>query len=508
MSNTSAPYSTSSAPAPPASALDFIKYVDASPDPFNAVHTSSLLLESAGFKKLKESEAWDHHLQRGGKYYYTRNQSALVAFAVGGDFTPGEGGVHVVGAHTDSPCFKLKPVTKKEKAGFIQVGVETYGGGLWSTWWDRDLGLSGRVIVAADASQDCSTFHSKLVHINRPILRIPNLAIHLNRSANDGYKANIEDNMVPILGLVSDQLNSKAAADSAGAEAEGAAGVVGTPTMQSKHHSTLLNILAQELDVSPEQIQDFELSLFDTQGATIGGAHNEFINSARLDNLMSCFCATTALISSLTPESTNLSTSGSIRAICLFDNEEVGSVSNHGAESNMLPSLIRRLAGIQVDGVRAFQGAGDGYDAALAKSFLISSDMAHSIHPNYTSYYEANNSAKLNEGVVVKTNYKQRYASTAVTTFLVRRWARLARSSSSSGVPLQEFSMRNDMPCGSTIGPLLSKNGIRTLDLGIPQLAMHSIREMCGTRDVDHLISLFESFWERGEEVLGSLDVD
>lgn len=189
---------------------------------------------------------------------------------------------------------------------------------------------------------------------------------------------------------------------------------------------------------------------------------------------MSCFCSVTGLISSVAPpETSSLAQSSSIRAICLFDNEEVGSVSNHGAESNMLPSLIRRLAGIKVDGVQVFQGTGDGYDAAMAKSFLISSDMAHAIHPNYTSYYEAQNSAQLNKGVVVKTNYKQRYASTAVTTFLIRRWARLA----SEVVPLQEFSMRNDMPCGSTIGPLLSKSGIRTVDIGIPQLVR---RFFCG----------------------------
>lgn len=519
MTTTTAP-TAHKVPPPPAAARDFLKYVDASPDPFNAVHTSITLLEAAGFKRLRESQLWDQHLERGGRYYYTRNQSALVAFAVGQEFTPGQGGVHAVGAHTDSPCFKLKPVTKKSKAGFLQVGVDSYGGGLWSTWWDRDLGLAGRVVVSDTADPDCATFHSKLVHIQRPILRIPNLAIHLNRSANDGYKANVEENMVPILGLIKDNIQDQLNATEADTSDKDAdkpthAGAVGTPTMESKHHPTLLKILSAELGVAPEQIQDFELSLFDTQNATIGGASNEFINSARLDNLMSCFCAVTALLSSLTPGVSSLSTSTSIRAICLFDNEEVGSVSTHGADSNMLPSLIRRLAGIRVNGARVYEGPGDGYDAAIAKSFLISSDMAHAIHPNYTSYYEADNHAKLNQGVVIKTNAKQRYASTAVTTFLTRRWAKLAAAqngdnsvSGSDPVPLQEFCMRADLPCGSTIGPILSKAGIRTIDLGIPQLAMHSIREMCGTKDVDYLIRLFESFWNRGEEVLDSLDVD
>ncbi|CAO1634017.1 unnamed protein product [Sympodiomycopsis kandeliae] len=506
MSTSTSARTVSKVPAPPTSAQDFLKFVDASPDPFNAVQTSIARLEAAGFRKLKEHQLWDHHLERGGRYYYTRNQSALVAFAVGEKFTPGEGGVHAVGAHTDSPCFKLKPVTKKSKAGYLQVGVDSYGGGLWSTWWDRDLGLAGRVVVSDSADADCGTFSSKLIHIARPILRIPNLAIHLNRSANDGYKANVEENMVPILGLVKEniegQMNAPATGDDGATSTTNEA--VGSPTMQSKHHPTLLNILSQALNVAPEQIQDFELSLFDTQPASIGGASNEFINSARLDNLMSCFCSVEALVSSLAPGTSNLANSTSIRAICLFDNEEVGSVSTHGADSNMLPSLIRRLAGIRVNGVKVFEGTGDGYDVAIAKSFLVSSDMAHAIHPNYASYYESDNNAKLNQGVVIKTNAKQRYASTAVTTFMTRRWAKLAKVQ----VPLQEFCMRADLPCGSTIGPILSKAGIRTIDLGIPQLAMHSIREMCGTKDVDHLIHLFESFWNKGEEVLDSLDID
>lgn len=507
MSSTSAAQ-PATGPKVPAPALEFLDFVNASPDPFNAVATASKRLEAAGFKRLRESEHWDHHLERGGKYYFTRNQSALVAFAVGGKFTPGDGGVHVVGAHTDSPCFKVKPVSKKEKAGYLQVGVETYGGGLWSTWWDRDLGLAGRVIVADSPSASCTSFQSRIVHINRPILRIPNLAIHLNRGANDGYKPNLEDNMVPILGLaqkeVADQLNASASEDSA------PSGPVGTPIMTTKHNSTLLSLLAQELSVAPEQIQDFELSLFDTQPSSIGGAHNEFINSARLDNLMSCFCSVKAMIASAA--GSDLASSPSIRAICLFDNEEVGSVSNHGAESNMLPSLIRRLAAIRVgEGSATREISGDGFDAAMAKSFLISSDMAHGLHPNYTSSYEAQNSPQINKGVVIKTNYKQRYASTALTAFMVRRWARLAASAEGSNgqeVPLQEFSMRNDMPCGSTIGPALSKMGIKTLDLGIPQLAMHSCREMCGVEDVGHLTRLFESFWANGAEVVSSLEVD
>lgn len=408
---------------------------------------------------------------------FTRNESAIIAFAVGGSFTSGEGGVHIVGGHTDSPNFHVKPVSKRESEGYLQVRVESYGGGLWHTWFDRDLTLAGRVIVREGSDGD-ETFKTRLVHVKRALLRIPTLAIHLDRAVSEGFKFSKEEQTVPIMGLKSaaeDALNASAASSSGEPQREDA--VTGTPLMTQKHHSVLLDLLAKELGCSVAAIQDFELSLADTQAAALGGIHNEFVFAPRLDNQMTCFCATTAMINAHGGEAggpSTLTNSRSIRAIALFDNEEVGSVSTHGADSNLLASLVRRLSSIRVVSPSTAAneaGAGTAYERALQRSFLISSDMAHGFHPNYPSKYAEEHRPQLNGGIVIKTNTNQRYASTGPTTFLTRRLAKRAN------VPLQEFVVRNDMPCGSTIGPMMSKTGIRTIDLGSPQLSMHSIRE-------------------------------
>jgi aspartyl aminopeptidase len=476
----------------PEMALKFLEYSDASPTPFHAVATSVKMLEEAGFTRLTESAVWDGGVEKGGKYFFTRNESALIAFVVGAQYEAGQGGVHIVGGHTDSPNFHIKPVSKKIKENYLQVGVEVYGGGIWHTWFDRDLTLAGRVIVSCDKEQN--KFETRLIHVKRPLLRIPTLAIHLDRTANDALKINKQDSTYPILGLTTkaaEAFNAKAQEvkfdDSA---------ATGSPYMKEKHHSVLLEVIAAELRCEVDAIQDFELSLADTQLATIGGIQNEFIHAPRLDNQMTCFCATTALINAHASSSSTLDSSQSIRAIALFDNEEVGSVSTHGADSNLLASLVKRLSSIKVMSASSPEpGAGTIYERSIAKSFLISSDMAHGFHPNYPSNYEDNHKPRLNGGPVVKTNTQQRYASTGITTFLLRRVAKVA------GVPLQEFVVRNDMPCGSTIGPMMSKTGIRTVDIGNPQLSMHSIRETCGSQDVELKIKLFETFFNRFETI-------
>ncbi|WFD33561.1 aspartyl aminopeptidase [Malassezia cuniculi] len=447
-------------------ALRFIKYVDASPTPFHAVASSVARLEAAGFTKLHEQKDWRGSVRRGGNF--TRNQSSLVAFAVGESFVPGNG-VHIVGGHTDSPNLRVRPVSKRSKEGYLQCAVETYGGGLWATWFDRDLGIAGRVIVAVDEKQ--TQFESRLVRISRPIARVPNLAIHLNRSANDAFKFNQEEQLLPILGLA-DSLNRPA----------------DNSRLAERHHPVLLDLLASELDVSVDQIRDFELMLFDTQAPAVGGASNEFIFSPRVDNQMTCFCATEGLVNSL--ENSSLASSDAVRAIALFDNEEVGSVSNQGAESNIIWSLLQRLSSLSAEdmtdpgmGVPQSAAPSAALEQSLAASFLISSDTAHAVHPNYANIYADGLRPKINAGPVIKTNAKQRYASTAATTFLLRRVAERA------GVPLQEFEVRNDCTCGSTIGPMLSKV-VRTVDIGNPQLSMHSIRETCGSRDVKSKIDL------------------
>ncbi|WFD18160.1 aspartyl aminopeptidase [Malassezia caprae] len=457
----------SKGPAIPAAAQRFLKFVEASPTPFHATASSVAMLENAG---------------------YQRNQSSLVAFVIGKKYAPGHG-LHIIGAHTDSPNLRVRPVSKKSKEGYLQCSVETYGGGQWHTWFDRDLSLAGRVIVAANDAPN--RFVSRLVHIRRPLLRVPTLAIHLNRSVNEAFKFNHEDQLQPILGLA-DSLNQPAAP---------ASDAVGVPTMGSKHHPALLGLLATELDVPVEAIEDFELSLYDTNPPSAGGLHNEFLFTPRVDNQMSCFCATEALIASVV-DLDAVEQAESIRAIALFDHEEVGSVSNQGAESSLLWSMVHRLAGLVVPGApNTSASAPELIEQSLARSFLISSDTAHAVHPNYASVHEEHLRPKMNAGPVLKTNAKQRYASNAVTTFLLRRVAKRA------GVPLQEFEVRNDCPCGSTIGPMLSK-AVRTVDLGNPQLSMHSIREVCGAKDVDYKIRLFLEFFRSFDEIDTELHVD
>ncbi|WFD42257.1 aspartyl aminopeptidase [Malassezia psittaci] len=421
---------------------------------------------------------------------YQRNQSSLVAFAIGKQYKPGNG-VHLVGAHTDSPNLRVRPISTRSKEGYLQCSIETYGGGLWATWFDRDLSLAGRVIIATPDEQ--TKFVSRLVCVRRPLLRIPTLAIHLNRTANEAFKFNQEDNLQPVFGL-EEALNSTAQ------KLNGAESQADVSSPASRHHPLLLQLLAEELNCKVSHIQDFELSLYDTQAPAAGGIMNEFLFSPRVDNQMSCFCATEGLIDSVKGDDA-LNSSGSIRAIALFDNEEVGSVSNQGAESNLVWSLVHRLAALVVRGAAGSTNDMALFDQSLANSFLISSDTAHAVHPNYASIHEQNLRPKINAGPVIKTNSKQRYASTAITTFLIRRIAKMA------DVPLQEFEVRNDCACGSTIGPMLSKM-VRTVDLGNPQLSMHSIREMCGSHDVERKIRLFAEFFRNFSKVDQELVVD
>ncbi|KAJ9119647.1 hypothetical protein QFC22_003357 [Naganishia vaughanmartiniae] len=485
----------------PAKAMAFLRFVDASPTPFHAVHTAVNHLAQAGFKPISartdlQSAFTTGEIVPGGKYYLTRNQSSLLAFVVPRKMT-GKTGFSVVAGHTDSPCLKIRPVSKKEKAGYVMVNTETYGGGAWPSWYDRDLGLAGRVIVKEGGKDQ---FVTKLIHIQRPILRIPTLAIHLDRTINDAFKFNKETEFQPVLGLVNKQLNTPAATEPNGdtaknEEAESESTV--SPSFASKHHSMLIQAVAEELDVKPDDIFDFELSLFDTQKATIGGINGEFIHTARLDNLMTCFCAVDGLIESVGKAELTSDTDDQehFRTIVLFDNEEVGSVSYQGAESDLLPSFMEQMTSID-DFIPA------NYGQVLRNSFLISCDMAHAVNPLYEGKYQDQHKPQLNGGVVIKMNANQRYTSNPATTFALRRLAEMA------GIPIQEFEVRNDSSCGSTIGPALSVKGFRTVDIGIPQLSMHSIRETCGTKDPEYLIDLFKHFFKHFTQVDSQLQLD
>jgi len=461
-----------------------------------------LLLEKAGFTKIRERDDWTGAVKPGGKYYLTRNGSSIVAFAVGAKWRPG-GPVGMVGAHTDSPCLRLKPVSKKSAAGFLQVGVETYGGGIWHSWFDRDLSVAGRVMV----SDGQGGFQQKLVKVNKPILRIPTLAIHLNRAAE--FNPNKETELFPIAGLVAAELNKTPdqSQDQAGPqvkEGEDDSDFQPLKAVTERHHLPLVTLVASEAGVSPDDIADFELVLYDTHASCLGGLHDEFIFSPRLDNQEMTFCSVMGLIRSVSDaNSSSLDSDPSVRMIACFDHEEIGSTSAHGADSNLLPAVLRRLS--VLGGDDASPEAAAAFEQTLSRSFLVSADMAHSVHPNYAGKYESSHQPEMNRGVVIKINANQRYATNSPGIVLVREAARLA----SLPVPLQLFVVRNDSPCGSTIGPMLSaKMGVRTLDLGNPQLSMHSIRETGGSGDVEHGIGLFDSFFRHYGSLEGKILVD
>ncbi|KAI9512160.1 aspartyl aminopeptidase [Russula earlei] len=467
-------------PAAPEAATRFLQFVNASPTPFHAVHNAALRLEKAGFRKIKEKDNWESTLKAGGKYYFTRNQSSLLAFTIPQNWQPGAG-VSIVGTHVDSPNLRIRPVSKRSACGYLQVGIETYGGGIWHTWFDRDLSIAGRVVIT---EQGGLRFTPRLIKIDRPLLRIPTLAIHLDRSAADNFKFNTETEFTPILGLLASNLNAPVDKLQSKSKKD-----LTCCSIQDNHHSELLALLAGEMNVKPEEIHDFELQLYDTQPSVLGGLDNEFIFSPRMDNLLSSFAAVEALSDSALSD--HFPFEGNVNCIALFNHEEIGSVSTTGAESSLIPSLLERLSPSPALLAQS-----------IAKSLLISADMGHAVHPNYANKHEENHKPHMNGGIVIKTNAKQRYATDAIGTFLVKRL--LERK----GGKVQEFEVRNDMACGSTVGPMLSKLGLRTVDVGCAMLSMHSVRETAGSHDVQHAIDFFTSFFQGFAALEAQLTID
>jgi aspartyl aminopeptidase len=423
-----------------------ISYLDASPTPYHAAAESARILREAGFVSLEEHDRWS--LEPGLRAYTTRGGTSLIAF-ICGEKTPAEGGFLAIGAHTDSPNLRIKPSPDVNRYGYRQLGVEAYGGVLLSTWLDRDLSLAGRVNVARGRELP----RGVLVDLGRPLLRIPNLAIHLNRNVNsDGLVLNAQSHLAPIFGLASEEPES------------------------------LRDLLVDELaargtPTRPEDIVSWDLSLYDVQGATVSGASSEFIHSARLDNLASCFAATHAL--SRAPQQC-----AATRVIALYDHEEVGSRSAQGAYSPFLRQVLERIA-------QASEAADpEDFVRAIARSFLISADMAHAIHPNYADRHEPNHAPVLGGGPVLKSNVNQAYATDGESA---ARFSALCRDVE---VPLQHFVVRSDLPCGSTIGPISAAQiGLRTVDIGNPMLSMHSIRELACTTDAAMLERVFDAFF-------------
>ena len=431
--------------------------------------------------------------------------SAVCAFAVGKKFVPGSGFV-IIGAHTDSPCPRLKPRTKAENERFLQVRVQNYGGGLWYTWFDRDLGVAGRVLVNRKDDAGNHTPRHELVRVDRPVMRISSLAIHLDRSLNDGFKVNFQSHMAPI---VADAVETHLGAGGDGGgetrdDPDTKRRKTSRTTANEKHCPVLLELLAEQLDCDPADILDFECQLCDTQPSAVGGARNEYVFSGRLDNLQSCHASLCALIRASSDAS--LENEHLTRMMVHYDHEEVGSDSAQGAGSSMTEDALRRITRALAP-FAARPGAGDPDDLdarARRASFIVSADMAHAVHPNYADRHEPGHKPRFGAGVVIKHNANQRYATDAVTGWLFREIGERF-----ADVPVQEFVVRSDLGCGSTIGPTLSTNtGIRTVDVGPPQLSMHSVREMCSAKDVKHAVNHYTAVYERFGALDATLVVD
>ncbi|XP_051142776.1 probable aspartyl aminopeptidase [Andrographis paniculata] len=460
---------------------DLLDFLNESWTQFHATAEAKRQLLAAGFHLLNENEEWK--LKPGGRYFFTRNMSSLVAFAIGEKYLVGNG-FHVIAAHTDSPCLKLKPNSASSKSGYLMVNVQTYGGGLWHTWFDRDLSLAGRVILR----NDDGSFSHELVKINRPILRVPTLAIHLNRTVNtDGFKPNLETQLIPLLATEADKEYSKPDEKTSSSSSK-----------DTSHHPLLMQILADELGCKVQDIASIELNVCDTQPSCLGGANDEFIFSGRLDNLASSFCALRALIDACaSPE--DLENEHAIRMVALFDNEEVGSDSYQGAGAPTMFEAMRTICA----SLGQHSVTEGGFARAFRHSFLVSADMAHGVHPNFIDKHEEYHRPMLQKGLVIKHNANQRYATSGVTSFLFNEVASI------HNLPTQEFVVRNDMGCGSTIGPILASGvGIRTVDCGIAQLSMHSVREICGKHDVDIAYKHFKAFYKTFSSIDKRLNVD
>ena len=418
--------------------LDFLA---ASPTPFHAVESMLKIFTEHDFKHLKEQDAWN---LKPGKYVVTRNDSSIIAFVLASDTNDviARSGIRMVGAHTDSPALRVKPNPNIEKKGYLNLGVEVYGGALLNPWFDRDLSLAGRITYTDDTQTICST----LINFETPIASIPSLAIHLDREANSSKTVNPQTDLPPLL-----MKQSK------------------TSTLKT-FNQVLQRQLKQSKDISSDKILGYELSFYDTQKPAIVGLEQEFINSARLDNLLSCYVGMKALVES----------DGS--QFCLLvcnDHEEVGSASAEGAEGPFLKSVLERTI---PDAETRFR--------AIAASMLISTDNAHGIHPNFSDKHDANHGPILNEGPVIKINTNQRYATNSETAGFYQHLCE------KNNIPCQTFVVRTDMGCGSTIGPITAKKiGVKTIDVGVPTFAMHSIREMAGTEDALHLNLSLKAFY-------------
>lgn len=418
--------------------LDFI---DQSPSPWHAVDTVANRLKAHGFKNLRENEPWQ--FKPAGKYFVVRDGGSIIAFVLG-QAPLAESGLRIVGAHTDSPGLRLKPKAAYSTEGLGQLGVEVYGGPILATFTDRDLSLAGRVVI-----QTPQGLETRLIRLDQPIARLPNLAIHMNREVNEkGLVLNKQTGLPLIFGQAAN-----------------------TDTARQ----LLSDALAGKLAIPPQAIVGWDLAFYDTQKGSFWGIEQEFMANSQLDNLASCHAALEALLSTEKPQATSI--------CALFDHEEVGSESATGAGGSFLLDVIERIC-------HSTQLSHEDKLRSFASSFFISADMAHAFHPNHAGSYEPCHHVQVNQGPVIKTNANQRYSTNAVTA------ARFIQLCEKAGAPYQQYAHRTDLGCGSTIGPIMAAQlGIATVDVGNPMWAMHSIRESAGVLDHSHMIATLQQHY-------------
>jgi aspartyl aminopeptidase len=425
-------------------ARELIDFIYESPTAFHAVHTVKERLHNCGFKEVQEDKTWN--LKKGGKYFVTKNDSAIAAFVVGNGNAE-DYGFKIIGAHTDSPAFRIKPAPEMISEGnYIRLNTEVYGGPILNTWLDRPLAVAGRITVR---SENILYPETRLVNIKKPILIIPNLAIHLNREINKGLELNVQRDTLPLLSHVNESLEKG---------------------------NYLLNEIANELKIDASTIIDFDLYLYEYEKGSIIGLNNEFISSGRLDDLAMVHAGIEALCKVEAVQATNV--------MIAFDNEEVGSRTKQGGDSPFLSTVLERIL--------ISQGKGrEDFFRALAKSFMISADLAHAVHPNMGEKHDPVNRPILNKGPVIKISANQSYTTDSNSDAVYEEICKKAN------VPMQKFLNRSDLAGGSTIGPISSTQlAIRSVDIGTPILAMHSIRELGGVLDHTYVTASFEEFYK------------
>ena len=420
--------------------LDFI---DASPSPWHVIKSVEAQLASFNFKKLDETLSWS--LESGGRYYVVRDESSVIIFVLGQKPLV-ETGFKMIGAHTDSPGLRIKPNAATGVDGLLRLGVEIYGGPILATFTDRDLSLAGRV----NYKDTNNNIVSALINFDRPLLRLPNLAIHMNRMVNEeGLKLHKQNELPLILSALAQEC------------------------LPQSYFSELL----QEQSVcEAERILSWDLAVYDTQKGAFWGAENEFYANSQLDNLASCHAALQGLL-----DDTVLENEATL--VCaFFDHEEIGSESNKGADGSFLGDVLKRISLVT-------ENNKEDFTRALAKSFMVSADMAHAYQPNFPLAYDPDHKVFVNKGPVIKVNANQRYSTESVSQAMFVDWCEQA------GVPYQKYSHRSDLACGSTIGPIASARlGIRSVDVGNPVWAMHSIRESAGVLDHGYMIKVMKKF--------------